>query len=309
MIGVVMTGLASLVIVGSSGETQYPSPKYDPLDSQLAYHSEAEESALQLVALQSTATVVPTNAPHPFATLDAILATAQLNTDQRATVNAAIKAEINAAVEGTLLALTPPPTPFPTRIPVAQTIVEHNPYRGPEDAPITMVEFSDYWCTFCGRFHSQVLEPLLDHYGDLLRFVYREYPVIGGQASATIGAAAQCAGFQGQYWEFTDQVWENVTGAQEAVNDEVILEYASNIDIDMEAFETCIAESDGLNNVNIDYQAGLAYNITGTPTFFINGIRLVGAQPIEVFMNAIDSELLDLGIEPPSRSDVSSSNN
>ena len=87
------------------------------------------------------------------------------------------------------------------------------------------------------------------------------------------------------------------------------MEYASNIELDMEIFEACIADGEGLNNVNIDYQAGLAYNITGTPTFFINGTRLVGAQPIEVFMNAIDRELLLLGIEPPVRGDVSSSNN
>ena len=211
----------SVMIVGLSENTQTGPQRYDPLDSNLAYHSEVEAPERQLLALQSTATPVPTNASNPFSTLDAILATAQLNVGQRATIDAAIKAEINAAVSGTLFALTPTATALPTRVPVAETIVEHNPFIGPEDAPVTMVEFSDYWCQYCGRFHAQVLEPLLEHYGDLLRFAYREYPVIGGQASATIGAAAQCASFQGSYWEFTDQVWENVTGAQENISDEV----------------------------------------------------------------------------------------
>lgn len=304
--GTLLVGLASLVFFGLTSDA---SSQFDPLDSNIAYHNEAEEPAFQLQGLQSTAALVPTNAPAPFSTLDAILATAQMNSEQRATVDAAIKAEINAAVEGTLIALTPTATPLPTRVPVADTVVDHNPFLGPEDAPVTMVEFSDYQCSFCGRFHGEVLDPLLAHYGDLLRFVYREFPVIGGQSSAVIGAAAQCASFQGMYWEYVAPVWENMTGTRQPITDDDLLDYGTNIGLDMEAFESCLADGAGFDNVVIDFEAGRAYNITGTPTFFINGTRLVGAQPVEAFMNAIDRELLQLGIDPPERPEVSSSSN
>jgi protein-disulfide isomerase len=210
--------------------------------------------------------------------------------------------DIQAAVSETLFAMTPSPTAAPTNVPVQLTVAEHNPYLGPDDAPITMVEFSDYWCTYCGRFHAEVLEPLLDHYGDYVKFVYREYPVIGGQSSATIGSSAQCANLQGKYWEFTEMVWTNTTGDHLDMNDELLTSYATIVELDLEEYEACLEAEIGINNVNTDYAKGLEYDITGTPTFFINGERHVGAQPIEYFMDVIDQQLLDLGIQPPQRS-------
>jgi protein-disulfide isomerase len=188
---------------------------------------------------------------------------------------------------------------------VQLTVAEHNPYQGPEDAPITMVEFSDYWCSFCGRFHSQVLEPLLAHYGDNVKFVYREYPVIGGQSSVTIGSSAQCANLQGKYWEFTELVWTNTTGDQLALDDDILASYATIVELDLEAYEACLNTGTGLNYVNADYTQGREYEITGTPTFFINGERHVGAQPIEYFMDVIDRQLEEMGIDPPARSESS----
>ena len=209
---------------------------------------------------------------------------------------------VAAAVNETLFALTPPPTAQPTNVPVQLTVAEYNPYLGPEDAPITMVEFSDYWCSFCGRFHTQVLEPLLEHYDDNVKFVYREYPVIGAQQSATIGSSAQCANLQGKYWEFVDLVWTNTTGDRLPLDAEILASYATIVQLDAEEYEACLEAEIGINNVNSDYTKGLEYDITGTPTFFINGERHVGAQPIEYFMDVIDRQLLDLGIQPPQRS-------
>jgi protein-disulfide isomerase len=237
------------------------------------------------------------------ATLGAILNTQVPDGDARATLDAAIQTEIDAAVQATFIALTPTATLPPTAAPIDTTFTEDNPTLGPEDAPITIVEFSDYFCGFCGRFHSQTLQPLLDHYGDLVRFVYREYPIIGGQQSADVGAAAQCAGFQGKYWEFSDLIWENRTSPERpAIDGNLLTEWANEVELDFDEFATCIEEGRGFEIVLADFEAGRDYEITGTPTFFINGVRFVGAQPLENFQNIIDAELRELGIEPPPRS-------
>ena len=214
----------------------------------------------------------------------------------------ASNADIEAYVNGTLIALTPPPTAQPTNVPVQMTVAEHNPVLGLEDAPITLVEFSDYQCGFCGRFHGEVLDPLLEHYGDLVKFVYREYPVIGGQSSATMGASAQCANLQGKYWEFTELIWDNMTGERLPVDGQVLASYATIVELDIDEYEACLDQEIGINNVNIDFIQGREYNISGTPTFFINGERHVRAQPVEYFMDVIDRQLLELGIQPPQRS-------
>lgn len=236
-------------------------------------------------------------------TLGAILETRVPDSNQRATLEAAIQAEIDAAVQATFIALTPTATLPPTPAPVDTTFTEENPVLGPEDAPITIVEFSDYFCGFCGRFHAQTLQPLLDHYGDLVRFVYREYPIIGGQQSADVGAAAQCAGFQGKYWEFSELIWENRTSSERPpIDGNLITQWANEVELDFDEFAVCIEEGRGFEIVLADFEAGRAYEITGTPTFFVNGVRFVGAQPLEAFQNLIDSQLRELGIEPPPRS-------
>ncbi|PJF43720.1 MAG: hypothetical protein CUN55_07690, partial [Phototrophicales bacterium] len=177
-----------------------------------------------------------------------------------------------------------------------------NPFLGPEDAPITIVEFSDYNCGFCGRFHSTTLDPLLEHYGDLVKFVYREYPVIGGQNTADIGAAAQCLNEQNLYWEFTELVWQNQTSPNRVqIDGNVLGDYAEQVGADTDALLECLESGRGFDVVLADFEAGRAFNITGTPTFFINGERFVGAQPIEAFFNIIDRKLLEQGIEPPAR--------
>ncbi|MCI0711802.1 MAG: DsbA family protein [Chloroflexi bacterium] len=212
--------------------------------------------------------------------------------------------EIARAVEATFVALTPTATPLPTRVPTDQTLAEHNPFLGDEDAPIVMVEFSDYLCPYCARFHTETLEPLMAHYDGLVKFVYREYPIIGGQLSADISAAAQCAAIQDKYWEFTDLIWLNqISLERQQVTPELLEEYARTAEADVEEFNACIENGTGFNNVVVDYEAGRNYNINGTPGFFINGNRFtVGAAPLEVFIDAIDAELERMGITPPTGS-------
>ncbi len=209
-------------------------------------------------------------------------------------------ASVQAAVQETFEALTPPATAIPTNVPVSETFTASNPVLGPEDAPITIVEFSDYLCPYCGRFHIDTLDPLLEHYDGLVRFVYREYPIIGGQTSVAVGAAAQCANLQGKYWPYADLIWENQTSSErQAWSEELLMGFAEQIDLGSTAFTACLEDESGVNVVIADYEQGREYNITGTPTFFINGEKLVGAQPFENFRQVIDRQLREQGIEPP----------
>lgn len=209
--------------------------------------------------------------------------------------------EIARAVEATFVALTPTATPYPTRVPTDQTVDNHNPFLGDDDAPIVMVEFSDYQCPYCANFHAETLGPLLERYDGLVKFVYREYPVIDPPLSVDISAAAQCAGIQDKYWEFADLIWLNQTSPErQPISPELLVEYAQTAELDVEAYNTCLDDGTGLNNVVVDYEAGRNYNISGTPGFFINGSRFpFGAAPIEVFIEAIDAELERMGITPP----------
>jgi protein-disulfide isomerase len=210
-------------------------------------------------------------------------------------------AAINAAVQATFIALTPTATPPPTRVPVSETFYDHNPSLGPDDAPVTLVEFSDYLCPFCARFHTQTLDPLLEHYDGLVRFVYREYPIIGGQASGNLSIAAKCVGLQDKYWEFTDLIWENqASDERRQPDDELIIEFAETIGVDIDQMNACIADGTGLAMVQEDFDAGRTWGINATPGFFVNGNRFTqGAVPIESFVQLIDAALREQGIEPP----------
>ncbi len=162
--------------------------------------------------------------------------------------------------------------------------VDDDPSLGPPDAPITIVEFSDFNCPYCRRFHVETFAALMETYPGQIYFVYRDFPVVGGFESAL---ASECANEQGSYWEYHNLLF---TGA-EAHEKEGYLAYAEELGLDGAEFETCLTETRYADEVESDatYAAGLG--ITGTPTFFINGIPLVGAQPLEVFIEIIEAEL------------------
>ena len=163
--------------------------------------------------------------------------------------------------------------------------------RGPEDAPITIVEFSDYQCPFCSRAEPIIAE-LLAKYPDQIRFVYRHFPLdsIHPEARAASEAAA-CAGDQDKFWEFHEQVFAN----QRALGTEDLKKYASAVGLDMTAFDSCVSERTHRAAVENDVEDGRAVGVTGTPAFFVNGIPLKGAQPVEAFSKIIDEELAAAG--------------
>jgi protein-disulfide isomerase len=166
--------------------------------------------------------------------------------------------------------------------------VDDDPALGPSDAPITIVEFSDYRCPYCARFHQETFQALLDTYPDQIRFVYRDLPVVGGYRAAL---AANCAAEQVDYWAYHDLLF---SGAHD-LDDAGFEAYAAQLDLDSDEFRACLEDGRYASEVEGDSLYARDLGITGTPTFFINGLPLVGAQPLEVFIQVIDQELAAIG--------------
>ncbi len=162
--------------------------------------------------------------------------------------------------------------------------VDDDPAIGPENAPITIIEFSDYACGYCRRFHEQTFPALLEKYPDQIRFVYRDLPVVGGYEAAQ---AAECADEQGAFWDFHDLLFSGGLGFDE----NAYREYAERVGIDADSLMECVTEERMAEEVEADAQYAFNLGANGTPTFFINGIPLVGARPISDFVAIIDNEL------------------
>ncbi|MFH1316493.1 MAG: thioredoxin domain-containing protein [Candidatus Woesearchaeota archaeon] len=168
-------------------------------------------------------------------------------------------------------------------------LVDDDDVKGDPNAPVTIVEFSDYECPFCARFYSQTYGQIDDEYikTGKAKLVYRDFP-LGFHAQAQKAAeAAECAGEQGKYYEMHDKLFEDgVSGGVASFK-----KYASEIGLDNEAFNTCLDSGEMADEVNKDFQDGQKAGVTGTPAFFINGKLIVGAQPFSAFKQAIDAEL------------------
>ncbi|MEN8160537.1 MAG: thioredoxin domain-containing protein [Myxococcota bacterium] len=165
------------------------------------------------------------------------------------------------------------------------------PARGPADAPVTIVEFSDYQCPFCRR-AEPTLEQVLERYEGKIRFVFRHFPLdrIHPQARGASEAAA-CADKQGKFWEYHAALF-----AENAQLDRPGLDaLAEQLGLDTAAFASCLEDDATKQLVEKDLQAGTAAGVTGTPAFFINGIPLRGAVPAADFERIIDQELAERG--------------
>ena len=158
---------------------------------------------------------------------------------------------------------------------------------GPEDAPITIIEFSDYQCPFCRRWHQEVYQPLLAAYPGKIKLVYRHLPLTSIHPDAFPAAeAAMCAGEQNAYWQYHEKLF-----ASELLGTEVYKQYAQELGLDMTTFEACITDHKYQQAIQEDSDFAVNLGVRSTPTFFVNGLAIVGAQPLEVFKQVIDKEL------------------
>jgi protein-disulfide isomerase len=165
------------------------------------------------------------------------------------------------------------------------------PAKGPEEAPITLIEFSDFECPFCYRV-IPTLDQVRETYGDQVRVVYRQFPLNSIHPHAQITAEASlCADAQGRFWEMHDEIFER----RGRVDADELKGMAADLGLDTEAFGACLDSREFQNRVQEDFEAGRKAGVTGTPALFINGRFLNGAQPFAVVSRIIDDELTRVG--------------
>jgi len=169
----------------------------------------------------------------------------------------------------------------------ADVAVNGAPFKGTERAPVTIVKFEDFQCPYCKTVQSTYQE-LLKRYNGKVRLVHKDLPLDAIHPHARQAAeAARCAGEQGKFWEYHDTLYANSPKA--AV--EELKTYAKEVGINTASFEQCFTSGKYKGLVQKDLSEGAQLGLTGTPTFFINGREMSGAQPVEAFAAVIDEEL------------------
>jgi protein-disulfide isomerase len=197
-------------------------------------------------------------------------------TEQRQTYVQSLRAQSAVAVY-----LKPPDS---ARVPVS---ADKGFVRGAKDAPVTIVEFSDFQCPFC-KSASTTVKQLVERYPGKVKWVFRDFPIPNlHPAAPKAHEAARCAAEQGKFWEYHDVLFEK--SPRQAP--EELKQYAKDLNLDTTAFAACLDSGKHEAQVNEDMNEGAQLGITGTPTYFINGRQLVGAQPATTFQRIIDSEL------------------
>lgn len=187
-------------------------------------------------------------------------------------------------------AAIPYATPVPTLIPIANT-VDDDPFLGPADAPVTIVEFSDFRCGYCGRWYLETLPRIREAYPDEVKFVYRDFPIFGEES--VMGAmAAQCANEQGKFWEMHDYLFTQIQTSEVQFTSDALTNMAGDLGLDTDAFRECVTSARYQEEVYNDYNTARTWGFEGTPGFVINGVVYsFGAQPFAAFDYIIKAEL------------------
>jgi protein-disulfide isomerase len=165
---------------------------------------------------------------------------------------------------------------------------EGYPSLGPADAKIVIVEFSDFQCPYCRRFHEDTYQALLKAYPGQIRFVYRNFPLPPSMHPDAMSAAVAslCANDQNAYWAYHDKLFSSDT-----LGEETYIQYATDLGLNVEEFTACLSSGkhDEFIKQDTDFSSNLG--VQSTPTFFVNGLAIVGAQPLSSFTQIIDKEL------------------
>lgn len=168
----------------------------------------------------------------------------------------------------------------------------HFPVKGDKDAPVTIVEFSDFECPFCGRFYTDTLPTLIKDYIDTgkAKLYYRHFPLSFHPQAKPLANVAECANEQDKFWEMHDKIFENNATVSSSTMD-TYKGWAAELGLDTGKFNDCVDSSKYEKDIDADMADGTTAGVSGTPTFYINGLQLVGAQPIDAFRKIIDQEL------------------
>jgi protein-disulfide isomerase len=156
--------------------------------------------------------------------------------------------------------------------------------RGPKEAPVTLVEYGDFECPFCGQAYGDLKE-IEAEMGPRLRFVFRNFPLVTAHAHAESAAlSAEAAAAQGRFWEMHDRLFEN----QDALEIENLVEYARSVGLDVRQFIDDLKAGRFLSKVKEDFMSGVRSGVSGTPGFFINGAKYEGSTTVSELLSALE---------------------
>ena len=249
-------------------------------------------SALPIAWAQQTPSPARPPTPSPPGAADPALTAIRADLDRVREELAGVRAEVKALRE--LLQRLAAPQP-PPRV-QATVATGDNPALGRRDAPVTIVEFSDYQCPFCRQFVTATLPTLKTAYIDAgkVRWVFRDFPLDRIHPNARKASeAARCAGDQGKYWEMHDVLFQN----QQALAEDQLPAHAKTLGLDAGAFSACLASGKHASDVQKNFSEGAAAGVNGTPSFVIGrtrpdgtveGLLFTGARPLADFRQEID---------------------
>jgi len=210
------------------------------------------------------------------------LKTKLLDTDN---FNAMVEEGIDAYVKKQQEAMRAPAAPTEP----VEVSIDDDAVKGDKNAPVTIVEFSDFECPFCGRHFTQTYPEIKSKYIDTgkVNYVFRDFPLAFHQNAKPASMAAECVKEEGgdnAYWDYHDTLFEN----QKALDSDSLKKYASDMGYDI---ADCLDSEKYADEVDADMKDGASYGVQGTPAFFINGRLVSGAQPFEAFETVIEEEL------------------
>lgn len=163
------------------------------------------------------------------------------------------------------------------------------PAFGPEDAAVEVIEFVDFQCPFCGSYARETLPKIEREYGEEIRYVSMHLPLPIHEHAVIAARAAECAFAQARYWEFHERLFAD----QEQLGRSDLLDHAAHLGLDETAFEACLEADETREQVDADAAVAAELAVASTPTFFVAGEPIVGAQPFAAFKSAIDEALAD----------------
>lgn len=179
--------------------------------------------------------------------------------------------------------------PYPD-LPRFDVSADDDPFEGNADAPITIVQFAEYQCPYCGKARESV-DQVMKTYEGKVRFVFRDFPLGFHDRAIPAATAANCAEKQGKYWQVHNALMSNQRALEEADLERV----ARDAGLDIAKWQACRQDPAVTEEIQKDMADGQAVGVTGTPAFFVNGVMLSGAQPYERFKAIIDRELQSKG--------------
>ena len=176
----------------------------------------------------------------------------------------------------------------------SKLIQNGSPIMGNPSATITIVEWGDYQCTFCYKFHQSTLNTIKQDFIETgkIKLVFKDFP-LNGPDSVLAAEAAYCAQDQGKYWQYHDELYKNWGGERTGwVNRDSLDKFATTVSLDLEKFDKCLDDHKYLERVNQMYEFGKEIGIDATPSFLVFSnekiIKITGNQPLEVFLKSLD---------------------